>query len=203
MATALINETRFGSRGLSGIGRGLPRRALPIPRSSGGGQEISPIPLEYELAFERGEIPGRTYKDIVDQAIETVRPGTALERQLLREQSSAIRRMNEEQERALKEGRKLRRLQAEVKASSTLGNTANDAVKMYNFWVSEGNKAQQDGDMEYALEAYRNAGNQRTIAESRYAAETKKAAAGYNKGITAQGKEKLAEYKSDDAAFEA
>ena len=57
--------------------------------------------------------------------------------------------------------------------------------------------------MEYALEAYRNAGNQRTIAESRYAAETKKAMAGYNKGVVAQGKEKLAGYKTDDAIFEA
>ena len=75
--------------------------------------------------------------------------------------------MNEEQERAIKEGRKLRRLQAEVKASSTLGNTANDAVSMFNFWINEAKKAEGENDYEYALEAYRNAGNQRTIAEKR------------------------------------
>ena len=198
MATALINETRFGSRGLSGIGRGLPRRALPIPRAGGGGQEISPIPLEYELAFERGEIPGRTYKDIVDQAIETVRPGTALERQLLREQSSAIRRMNEEQERAIKEGRKLRRLQAEVKASSTLGNTANDAVSMFNFWINEAKKAEGENDYEYALEAYRNAGNQRTIAEKRSLAESKRGTASGNKAQTQAVRDQFSEFDAED-----
>lgn len=189
---SLISSTRFGG-GFGGL------KFKPLPFSRGGAESAtSPIPLNLELAFERGEISGRSYKEIVDQAIETVAPGTNLQRQLLREQSMAIRRIREEEERALREGRKLRRLQAEVKASSTPGKTYQDSVNMFNFWIQEAEKAQREGDMEYALEAYRNAGNQRDVAESRLRGESA-AAKTLN---TPEAKQRLLDWEQEDKAHE-
>jgi len=188
---ALISEKRFTSRGLSG----LSRKALPIPRGISSGSDVSPIPLEVELAFERGEISGRSYKSVVDKALEVVRPGTSMERTLLREQSAASRRVQDEQERAINEGRRLRKLQAQTRVNSTAGKTYEDAVSMYNFWINEGQRAEREGDVLYAAEAYNNASSQRSIAES-------KASASGQKFYRETAKELGKKWKSEDAAFE-
>src|SRR3990167_894425 len=113
--TALISEKRFTGRTTGGFGI----RPLPIPRLSQAQAQPFPIPLELELAFGRGEIPGRSYKEIVDQAIKVAAHNTSLYNQLLKEQSKAIKALRNEEERAITEGRKIRRLQSEAKAATT------------------------------------------------------------------------------------
>src|SRR3989304_9333215 len=152
--TALISEKRFTGRTTGGFGI----RPLPISRLSQVKQPF-PIPLELELAFGRGEVPGRSYKEIVDQAIKVAAPNTSLYNQLLKEQSKAIKALRDEEERAITEGRKIRRLQSEAKAATTPNKTVNDAVSLYNFWVGEANRAYGEGDNEYYLTPRRNAGN--------------------------------------------
>jgi hypothetical protein len=195
-AQALISEKRF--TGLGGLA-GLKRRPLPM-RGMPTAAEESPIPFEYELAFERGEISGRTYKQVVDAALDSVAPGTTMYRTLMREQSQAMRAMQQEEERAAKEGRKLRKLQAQTTVASTLGNTYEDAVYMYDFWIKEGKRAERTGDIEYALTCYRNAGNQRTIADKRATALERKGAAAGKKLETQEAKAWIAENKFEDAS---
>lgn len=199
-AEPLISSKRFGGGGGLGVMQGA---ALPLGGYGRAGQTAtSPIPLEYELAFERGEISGRTYKQVVDQALDAVAPGTTMYRTLMREQSQAMRRMEDEEEKAIREGRKIRKLQAQVRTSSTIGNTYADAVYMYDFWMSEAAKAAKEGDYEYGLEAYRNAGNQSTIADARARALERKGAAAGTKALVAAAKEQKAQWKVEDSVFE-
>src|SRR3990167_6131301 len=203
--TALISEKRFTGRTTGGFGI----RPLPIPRlSQAQPQQAFPIPLELELAFGRGEIPGRSYKEIVDQAIKVAAPNTSLYNQLLKEQSKAIKALRNEEERAITEGRKIRRLQSEAKAATTPNKTVNDAVSLYNFWVGESNRAYGEGDNEYYLTAVRNAGNASdTIRVSEEALQReqealqRKSTASYNKYVSQTAKSLANMWNQEDQEF--
>lgn len=191
MAEALINSTRFGSQGTQ-----LRRKANVIP--SGGGSSVASldsfIPLQTQLAFNRGEIPGSTYGDIVKQAMERAVPGSSVYNQLLKEESQAV-------SKARKEGRTLRELQVESKVANTPGNTAQDSVDIYNFWVKEAQQAIKDGDQEYYLTALKNAGQARDTAEKRAKAESNKYVSASKKVQQEELKAQYNEWQTDDNAY--
>lgn len=159
------------------------------------------LSLPTQLAFNRKEIPGTSYKDIVDQALEKAVPGSKAQTALLKEESQAISRIQDEAETALKEGRKLRQLQAEATAAGTPGKTAGDAYGIYNFWINEANQAAQDGDMEYATIALRNAGNSRDLAEKRSQVEANKGEAAGKKELNKQLAAEYNNWQKDDNAY--
>lgn len=174
--------------------------------SLGGGSSDSSsleqfLSLPTQLAFNRKEIPGTSYKDIVDQALERAVPGSRAQAALLKEESQAIARIKDEAESALKEGRRLRQLQAEATAAQTPGKTANDAFGIYKFWINEANTASQEGDVEYATIALRNAGNARDLAEKRSQVEGNKGEASYKKEQNKQLASLYNEWQIDDNAY--
>ncbi len=185
--------------------KGFKLRSGGYSLGGGGGSSASSlnnlINLPTQLAFNRGDIPGTSYADIVAQALERAIPGTTVYNALLKEQSQAISRIRSEAEKSLEEGRKLRRLQAEAKAASTPGKTANDAAAIYNFWINEANKASQDGDAEYMAIALRNAGNARDLAEKRYETEGNKAESANKKAINAELKQVYNEWQTEDSVY--
>ena len=184
-----MQELITSKKSLSSLSGGGIKVKMPGTTSTASTSINSVLPLEYQLAFNRGEIPGTTYKDIVDQAIKTVSPNTSLYNSLLKEQSQAIAAAD-------KEGKTLRKLQAQAKAASTIGNTTQDAIDLYNFWVSEYyNYA--NTDPEYATQALINAGNARTTAETRNSAEAKAAESAMNKSIKDNGVDYDATYSID------
>lgn len=132
------------------------------------------IPLQTQLAFNRGDISGSSYKAIVDRALASA-PGAA-QRSLLIEQSKAMAK-------AESEGRRLRLLKAEAKAAQSPGKTYQDAVDLYDFWVKEYNTAVQEGDQEYALTALKNAGNARDIAQRKGSATSRSGGTKYAKEL--------------------
>lgn len=194
MARELITSK---SRGFS-----LPKGSYGLRAPKGFSTSLNDyVNLPTQLAFNRGEIPGTTYKDIVAQALERAIPGTTAYNALLKEESQAISRIKSEAEKALEEGRKLRRLQAEAKVALTPGSTGNDALNIYNFWIDEANKASEDGDAEYMAIALRNAGNARDLAEKRYQVESNKAEAAGKKATNAALKEVYNEWQTEDSAY--
>jgi hypothetical protein len=169
------------------LSRGGIRIKFPSTTSTSTSTSINTvIPLSTQLAFTRHEIPGQTYKEIVDRAIKTVSPGTSMYNTLLKEESQAIARAEEE-------GRTLRKLTAQAKAASTQGNTVEDAINLYNFWVGE-YESYAASDPEYAMQALINASNARNQAESR-------SATGQSKYMTSTAKELSNQWKAEDAEF--